>query len=613
MLTDKYLLMFLILKTTMKKLLLLNSTLVILFPIAFATALYGQSPDWQWVKSMGGIGDEGGSSIAIDRAGSGNVYTTGGFNGTVDFNPGAPVFNLTSAGGIDIFISKSDSSGNFVWAKAIGGTGWDQGICTTIDPSGSGYVYTTGNFQGIVDFDPGAGIFNLTSIGPNDFFISKLDSSGNFIWAKQMGGTDAASSSSIAIAPSGSSDVYTTGSFYGTIDFDPGPGVFNLTSTGNSDIFISKLDSSGNFLWAKGMEGTGAISYDRGVSIAVDPAGSGSLYTTGQFQETIDFDPGVGVFNLTSSGHSYDIYICKLDSSGNFLWAKQMGGTDSDWGQSVAIDPEGNSVYTIGTFEGTVDFDPGAGIFNLTSVGFLDTFISKLDSSGNFTWVKVIGGVSYEYGESITIDPAGSGDIYTTGTFQDTVDFDPGTGVFILTTGGIGDPDIYISKLDSSGNFVWAKSAGEYYHYEYSSSIALDASGNTYITGSFDGTSIAFGNITLMNADSNGTYSDIFIAKLNTATVTRIKEKENSGKDILISSNPVSNSTTISFSLTQALNISLRIYDLNGRLVETLADKIFNAGENEIRWDAEEMEDGIYFLQFLSAENLQVKKLIVAK
>ena len=108
--------------------------------------------------------------------GSGNVYTTGRFGGSVDFDPGAGVFNLTSAGEQDIFVSKLDSAGNFVWARRMGGADLDRGIGVTVDDSG--IVYTTGHFQGSADFDPGAGVFSLTSTGLDDIFVSKLDSAG---------------------------------------------------------------------------------------------------------------------------------------------------------------------------------------------------------------------------------------------------------------------------------------------------------------------------------------------------------------------------------------------------------------------------------------------------
>ena len=410
----------------------------IFFSIALSalllTSAYAQT--FTWAKSMGGTSGDRGYSIATDA--SGNVYTTGYFAGTADFDPGAGTFNLTSAGYNDIFISKLDAFGNFVYAKSMGGTSNDEGISIALDASGN--VYTTGDFGGTVDFDPGLGIFNLTSAGSPDIFISKLDASGNFLWAKAMGGTDLDRGFSLSFDASG--NVYTTGDFGGTADFDPGAGTFNLTSAGYEDIFISKLDISGNFVWAKSMGGT---DYDVGYSIALDA--SSNVYTTGYFQGTADFDPGTGTFNLTSTG-SEDIFISKLDASGNFVYTKSMGGTGTDHGHSIAIDASGN-VYTTGYFYDIADFDPGTGTFNLTSVGYDDIFISKLDASGNFVYAKSMGGTSNDYGYSIALDA--SGNVYTTGVFYGTADFDPGAGTFNLTSAGT--YDIFVHKMSQTTVF----------------------------------------------------------------------------------------------------------------------------------------------------------------
>src|SRR5262245_21645591 len=132
--------------------------LFLLFFFSFGIC-YSQSPNWLWAKGEGGIGRDDGMAIAIDS--SGNVYTTGIFSSTADFDPCPGFFNLVSNGQTDIFILKLDSSGNFVWAKQIGGATYDAGESLAIDSIGN--VYITGAFSGTVDFDPGAGVFNLTS------------------------------------------------------------------------------------------------------------------------------------------------------------------------------------------------------------------------------------------------------------------------------------------------------------------------------------------------------------------------------------------------------------------------------------------------------------------
>jgi hypothetical protein len=453
--------------------------------------------DFVWAKSVGGTRAEGdvGYGIAVDSAG--NVYITGYFWGTVDFDPGAGTYNLTSAGESDIFVLKLDSSGNFVWVRSMGGTDTDRGYGIAVDSAGD--VYTTGAFQGTVDFDPGAGTYNLTSAGRWDIFVSKLDSSGNFVWARSMGGTDHDGGRGIAV--DSADNVYTTGFFQDTVDFDPGPGTYDLTSAGTSDIFVSKLNAGGNFVWARSMGGT---SSDGASALALDSAGN--VYTTGEFWGTADFDPGAGTYNLTLAGDR-DIFVSKLDSSGGCVWAKSIGGTERDVGTGIAVDSADN-VYTAGRFEGTVDFDPGAGRYNLTSARYYDTFVSKLDSSGDFVWAKRMGGTESDVGRGIAVDSAGN--VYTTGEFRGTVDFDPGPGTYNLTSAG--SAEIFVSKLDSSGNFVWAKSMGGTSS-DKGYGIAVDSAANVYTTGYFWETVDFDPGAGTCNLTSAGS-ADIFVSKL---------------------------------------------------------------------------------------------------
>ena len=396
-----------------------------------------------WAKSFGGSADEQSYSIAVD--GSGNVYTTGYFQGTnVDFDPGNGTTNLTSAGVIDVFVSKLDSSGNLVWAKSFGGRFSDEGRSIAVD--GSGNVYTTGFFEDInVDFDPSTvGNLPLGSNGNKDVFVSKLNSSGNLVWAKSFG--NLADDFGLSIAVDGSGNVYTTGFFAEeNVDFDPSTGgILRLSSNAANDVFVSKLNSDGNLVWAKSF---GKSEDDEGRSIAVD--GSGNVYTIGYFAGTnVDFDPSTGgILPLTSAGLG-DVFVSKLNSDGNLVWAKSFGGSADDNGHSIAVDGSGN-VYTTGSFNETADFDPGLGILNLTSPSLDDIFISKLDTNGILVWAKRIGGNLSQTGYSIVGDS--SGNVYTTGYFQSTIDFDP-SDVVTTNLASSGSTDVFVLKLTASGD-----------------------------------------------------------------------------------------------------------------------------------------------------------------
>lgn len=373
------------------------------------------------------------------------------------------------------FIMVRSFSQNLVWAKQIGGVGNDKNFSIAVDASG--YTYTVGYFTGTVDFDPGPGTFNLTSAGGEDVFICKLNTSGNFVWAKQIGGSSDDFARSVAVDVSG--NIVITGSFNGVVDFDPGPGTFGLTSEGNWDVFICKLDGSGNFVWA---ERYGSSAEDYGNGIKTDA--SENIYITGSFKGTVDFDPGQGTYDLTAG--YVDVFVLKLNSSGNLIWANKMGGPFTDSGNSIDVDAFGN-VYITGNFLGTADFDPGPGIFdlnsNITGGSDADMFVSKLDASGNFVWAKQVSGTNnyYCYGYSIAVD--NSGNVYTTGSFKETVDFDPGPATFNIAASGLDDG--FALKLDSTGNFIWAKQVGGCQNEDYGNAILVDATGNVYISGVF--------------------------------------------------------------------------------------------------------------------------------
>jgi hypothetical protein len=544
---------------------------------------FANAQSFEWVKQMGGISTEVGRSIAVDA--SGNVYTTGSFQGTADFDPGPGTFNLSSAGNYDIFISKLDSSGNFVWAKKFGGTLDDYSHSIAVDASGN--VYTTGSFQLTTDFDPGSGTFNLTSAGLFDIFISKLDASGNFVWAKQLAGTKSNGGRSIAVDASG--NVYSTGRFTETVDFDPGTGTFNLNSGLAPNAYISKLNASGEFVWAKQLGGTSSVSV--GCSITLDDFGN--VYTTGYFSDTADFDPGPGAFIFTSAGGD-DIFISKLDASGNFVWAKQLGGTSDDSGLSIALDALGN-VYVTGYFQGTVDFDPSQGTFYLTSAGEADIFISKLDASGNFLWAKQMGGTFDESGYSIAVDA--SGNVYTTGFFEGTADFDPGQGTFNLTS--VGMTDIFISKLDASGNFVWAQRMGNQ-NWDYSNSIAVDASNNVLTTGFFKGTFDFDPGPGTFNLTSAGN-SDIYVHKLS---------QPNAGLDenfpeqtMSIYPNPNDGKFIIEFQ--EESNITV----INS-LGATVHRAFYTAGSHSLNLSY--LAGGVYLIKSESEDNVNVLRVIIS-
>lgn len=411
------------------------------------------------------------------------------------------------------------------WANKIGGSNSDLGASITVD--NLGYVYTAGEFYGTMDFDPGNGTFNLSTNGNDDIFLTKIDMQNSFIWAIAIGGTSFDGAKGVTVDNNG--NIYLTGYFSGTVDFDPGPGYFYLTSSGGTyhDIFICKISSSGNLIWAKSI---GATNSDFSNSIALDSFNN--VYTTGYYSGTVDFDPGIGVYNLTNFGPSaIDEFVLKLDNDGNFIWAKGIGGSMETKGNSIVVVNNGY-IYTTGYFSGTVDFDPSNAVNNVISFGNTkDAFILKLDLSGNFIWVKTIGGSANDIGNSLDLDS--SANIYYTGSYATTVDFDPNGGLFNISSNG--GEDIFISKLDQYGNFVWAQSIGGI---DLDRGYSIDVEGNNIYLGGRYQDSVDFDPGA---ATSNLTTSGIgaFIANYNlfgNLNWAKSFKKENGGGSCILNS-----------------------------------------------------------------------------
>jgi len=512
----------------LKKLIGMKWRLVVLFSFTINFISIGQV--FEWVAPAGSIDMDVGNDIALDDLG--NVYTTGYFQGTVDFDPGVGVVNLTSNGGSDIFIQKLDPSGNLIWVKNIGGTAWDIGESITIDNVGN--VYVTGTFSDTTDFNPNSiGVFNLISEGFDDVFILKLTPSGSLIWVKSIGGSSFERATDIIV--DGANNVYTTGSFRGTVDFDPDGGVLNLTP-GNawSSIFVQKLDAGGNLIWAKGMYGTGSNA-TTATAIALD--GQGNVYTTGYFENTVNFDPNSGIG--TSAVGEFDAFVHKFDAQGNFVWVKIIGGTDHERAYDIVVD-DADNIYTTGYFNQTVDFNPNGGVFNLSTIVTIagsDVFIQKLNAAGDFIWAKKMSGYSNNIGSALALDA--SGDLYLAGNFGGTVNFNPNGGTAKNLTSA-GNFDAFIEKIDSAGNFLWVKGVGGN-DYDRSNGVVVDSDSSVYVIGAFKNTVDFDPNGGVMNRTALGNF-DSYVLKLgesihlglNTPKYSNIKVYPNPSKGSVI-------------------------------------------------------------------------------
>jgi hypothetical protein len=445
--------------------------------------------NYEWAHFMGGPDGGQASDIAVDQ--SGNVYTVGGFavfppNGApvnpADFNPGPGNFTFNRTGS---YISKLNSNGQFVWARSLpvtlvnniqaGGTRIDA-----ISLDSNGDIFITGICSGNADLDAGPGVFTLPEagplLGPYSVFIAKYSASGNFIWAKTFPGNG---SNGVTHSLDAQNNIVVGISFLGTIDADPGPDTLSFVNIwGNTySNLIIKLTPSGNLLWTKLIEGpTVEIS-------ALTTDVSGQIYVGGVFQ--------IAYFNgqinpITFSAGLNDGYVLKLTTNGDEVWLKTFGGTSYDALTDLKTDTVGN-IYITGTFQDTAWFNNTSDSLSVITSGnapFVSNGLTaKLDSSGNFKWVKSFGNVDTTLsvgGRRIEIDSIGN--VYTLASIKGEVTFNRGFENSIVSA--VGDYSLAIVKHNNEGDLVRVQKAdGD--EFILGQGIALDNQANVYFTGNF--------------------------------------------------------------------------------------------------------------------------------
>lgn len=409
-------------------------------------AKYNANGDCVWAKTLDASNTSSGSlgkSIAVDTAG--NVYLAGAFGGTVDFNPSNQTFyQVSSSGDLDGFLAKYDNNGNFLWIKSQGGALFDIANGVALDITGNVFVtgvFKSGNFE-----SQGAGNQFSAAGSIEDIFIAKYDNTGLFQWSNPIGGADRDIATSIAVDKSG--NAYLTGSFKGSVDFDPGPGTVNQTALGTADaIFFAKYDPSGAHIISQKL--TGSSGSGVGTSIAVDTAGK--FYLTGAFSGTLDFNP-IGGQGRTSFGVK-DMFYAKYNQFGEYEFANRIGtpatsANDSAIGSCIVIDNEGE-IYITGSFQGDADFDASSGDDTHTSAtDGGDIFFAKYDNAGNYLWAKSLCAGVEDAGAGIAVDTAEN--VYVTGYYQGTIDFDIGAGMANRVSSS-NTQDIFFAKYRLGG------------------------------------------------------------------------------------------------------------------------------------------------------------------
>ncbi len=521
--------------------------------IFISSIINSQNASFEWAVGAPGTGfSDLGKSIALDS--QGNSYITGTFEGTATF--GSTTLSTDNASfDDDIFVAKLNAAGQYVWAVRAGGNrqyDMDESNCIKVDSEGNSYI--TGKFEGTASF----GNIQLTSqSSQGDIFVAKLNPEGIFLWAVRAGGYGASVGTSLALGADG--DIYVSGSISNTSYF----GNTTINPPNFHAVFIAKLNQSGNFVWVSTANPTEINANNIITSLSTDP--QGNTYITGQINRSIT----IGQTTLTATAVGGDIFVAKVNNAGQFQWAVRAGNTSYSKGTSIATDIEGNS-YVTGLFDSPINF----GNISINASGSLSTFVVKINTIGIFVWGTKIDNTftsyaGYANGSKITVDNRGNS--YVSGYFDSQITIN-GT-----TLAGYGD--IYITKLNNSGSFMWAVKAGGPYNGDDVNGIVCDNNGNAFITGRFQ-RSATFGDKSLTSQNV-----DIFTAKISGENLGIPYLNQNK---LVLYPNPASSQITI----MGILNAKAKscIYNLLGQKVMDI-----NATDETV--DVSHLPEGNYILE----------------
>ncbi len=535
-------------------------------------------------------------------------------------------------------------SSYFEWIHQAGGKSNERGTAIELDSFGN--VYCTGNISDTTYFAD-----TMFVTGFDNIFISKFSADGNLQWIRICGGPLA--DRGLDLKVDNNDDVIVTGFFKSTALF----GDTSLTSLGSEDIFITKYNSQGDFLWV--VHGAGSDN-DEAFCIATDS--DNNIYISGYFEETLH----IGSFTLSTTTFS-TMFVAKISPSGNVLWAKQAVG--EDFGESTAYDlvcDENRNVIVTGYFDDTIIFQDDT-LYSYD--GSKDIFIAKYDTNGDMIWVEQAGGDYDDYGRAITVD--GSGNIFTAGDFQFTATF----GNITLTPTNSAR-NIFYGRLNPFGIFQWAEqSAGTNVaipfsiHYNQANGIAIaggyaqeftigdstfigNGTENIFLSvfspaGLFK-TALSIGNIgddsafdvyldnynfafaigefeqSIYFGDSllvSHLLADIFITKINLNQLNDLDEGfSNPPNNFFLYQNypnPFNPTTNIRFRIAEFGFVTLKIYDVLGNEITILINEEKHAGEYEVEFNLPASRQGpasgIYFYQLKAGSFIQTKKMILLK
>lgn len=408
-------------------------------------AKYNADGELVWANRIGGAFDEQINDIIVLK--NGDIILGGNFKGEAEFDPSGKNSTVlaVASGETDGFFAKYNSLGDLVWAKNIGGTVDALGV------DNAGNIFTTGVFYQTENFNPNAPTASSTSIGLGDIYFAKYGSNGSYIWHFSVGSTNEDFSSALTLDTEG--NLFLVGSVSASADLNPASGIALVNPNNGKAGFIARYSSnSGNFQWVKPFVGKTGNTDCIFSSIVIEKKKNPNIYCAGVFQNTIDFNPSNTVTNDLVATGGFDVFLLKMTSTGEYVWAKSFGGGQDESCSSLQIDSESN-IYITGSFYEEIDLDLSSEIKPVSSNGDRDIFLAKYDSNSNYIWSHSFGGDKAEDGTSIY--PASKKVFYHAGLFNSAFDLDPSNESF--KTSPEGEGDLFFGKFNSCGRIETSK------------------------------------------------------------------------------------------------------------------------------------------------------------
>ena len=455
------------------------------FMLLFCCSFTVNAQVYNWTKTIGSVGYEGGQFVTVDES-NGNVYVLGGFQNTIDVDPSAAVYNLVADSTYAFFIAKYTENGTLLWARMANG----QINCSGAQVTSAGDLIFAGSYLFNAVFTQPLSIFQLPYVYVESPYIARYTSNGNIIYVKTLGAY--------------SNTLYRVAGFKldnaDNIIFSiSGHGGLNLDMSGanliyfDQDFGILKYDQNGNYLWSKGFGTWPAALFGGNYSQSLDVDMYNNIYVVGQFKGTIDFSGGLATGILVGTSQSimdYNHFLCKFDSFGNLIFAKNtaeiiyngtpnLPGNGLYFGSStILVNATGSEIFVAMQLSDTFNINPNGSPIIFIPTSESDICLLKFDIAGNIVWSKQINSTNGSE-NVIQMEMDLDGNLYLTGSYTGDIYFNPNStigGAISLNSFGL-----FIAKLDANGNYIWEWKA----EHGVGNSIYMDDCENLYGTGAF--------------------------------------------------------------------------------------------------------------------------------